>query len=40
MPTQAKSVNLGMGERGDVTFTINGSVPVIAVTEVSRAMAS
>ena len=33
MPAQAKSVILGMGERFDATFTVNGSVPVVAVPE-------
>lgn len=33
MPAQAKSVILGMGERVDATFTVNGSVPVVAVPE-------
>ena len=33
MPAQAKSVILGMGERVDATFTVNASVPVVAVPE-------
>jgi FtsP/CotA-like multicopper oxidase with cupredoxin domain len=33
MPAQTKSVILGMGERVDATFTVNGSVPVVAVPE-------
>ncbi len=33
MPAQANSVILGMGERFDATFTVNGSVPVVAVPE-------
>ncbi len=33
MPVQARSVILGMGERVDAIFTVNGSVPVVAVPE-------
>lgn len=33
MPAQAKSVILGMGERFDATFTVDKSVPVVAVPE-------
>ncbi len=33
MPTPAKSVILGMGERVDATFTVDASVPVVAVPE-------
>lgn len=33
MPVQTKSVILGMGERVDATFTVNESVPVVAVPE-------
>ncbi len=33
MPTGAKSVILGMGERVDAVFTVNASVPVVAVPE-------
>ncbi len=33
MPAQARSVILGMGERVDATFTVNASVPVVAVPE-------
>jgi multicopper oxidase len=33
MPAQARSVILGMGERFDATFTVDKSVPVVAVPE-------
>ncbi|MDX1884092.1 multicopper oxidase family protein [Mycolicibacterium sp. 120270] len=33
MPAQATSVILGMGERVDATFTVDSSVPVVAVPE-------